>query len=155
MKNKLIRSYQGNTFYLKGILAGLNDEDMLLSSGESNTIGWILGHIALGRGQVLKMLKVECDIAESEKVFDRGVEKRKDLKINLEETICRYSTRGEMLTEIIKSLNDDDLKRTLAVQLPAGGNDVETYLSMIAWHETFHIGQIDLIKAAVGKGGIK
>lgn len=155
MNNKLVRSYLGNTFYLKSMLAGLNDEDMLLSTGQSNTIGWILGHIALGRGQILRMLNIDCDIDESEKVFDRGAEKRKDIKISLEETFQRYSVRGEKLTEIISSFNEEDLKRTLDIQLPGGKNDVETFLSFLAWHETFHLGQIDLIKTAVGKGGIK
>lgn len=155
MKNKLIRSYQGNTLYLKGILTGLNDEDMLLSTGESNTIGWILGHIALGRGQILQKLNVACEIEETEKIFDRGAEKRKDIKMNLQDTINKYSERGEKITETLNSFKVDDLSRTLDIQLPGGKNDVETFLSFFAWHETFHLGQIDLIKAAVGKGGIK
>lgn len=155
MKNRLIRSYQGNTLYLKGILAGLNDEDMLLSTGESNTIGWILGHIALSRGQILQKLNVACEIGETEKMFDRGAEKRKDIKISLQDTLANYSERGEKIAETLDSFADDDLKMALDIQLPGGKNDVETFLSFLAWHETFHLGQIDLIKAATGKGGIK
>lgn len=155
MKNRLIRSYQGNSLFLKGILAGLNDEDMLLSTGQSNTIGWILGHITLTRAQILQRLNVECDVEDSEKIFDRGAEKRKDTKMGVEETYNKYASRGEKIATTLNSLSDDDLKRNLDIQLPGGKNDVETFLSFLAWHETFHLGQIDLIKAANGKGGIK
>lgn len=155
MKNKLIRSYQGNTFYLKGMLTGLSDQDMLLSTGESNTIGWILGHITLTRAQILQRLNVDCQIEDSEKMFDRGAEKRKDTNMSLEETLNKYAARGEKIAAALSSLSDDDLKKNLDIQLPGGKNDVETFLSFLAWHETFHLGQIDLIKAAAGKGGIK
>jgi uncharacterized damage-inducible protein DinB len=141
--------------YLAKMLEGISNEDLQLSTGESNSIGWILGHIVLGRGQILQKLNKECDIKETEKVFDRGAEKRKDLTFNTAEMLNMYAARGEKITEAINYLDDAAMAQIIDEKLPPMMNTTETFLSFIAWHETFHIGQIDLIKAAAGKGGIK
>lgn len=155
MNNKSAKAFYGNTLYLKNILNGLNDEDMLLSTGESNTIGWILGHMLFYRGEIARKLKKDCEKKESEKAFERGAPKNKAIKINLAESLNDFTLRGEMIAGAIEELGDEGMKQNLDIQLPGGDNSVETYLAFLAWHETFHIGQIDLIKAAVGKGGMK
>jgi hypothetical protein len=155
MKNRLGKTYHGNTLYLKMLLANMTDEDMLLSTGESNTIGWILGHLNYYRAEIARQMKKECEIKENEKMFERGAPKNKDVKIILTDTLNDFSARGDIITSAIEELSDEGLKRILDIKLPGGDNSLENYHAFLSWHETFHIGQIGLIKAAVGKGGIK
>ncbi len=155
MKTRFINAYRGNTFYLLHLLKGLNDDDMLLSTGESNTIGWIFGHIIYYRGIILQRLKEEIEISESEKNFERGAKKNKELKVNLEESLNNFSSRGDKIITALNEMNDEDFKQNIGMELPGGKNDLEALLLFLSWHETFHLGQIDLIKAACGKGGIK
>jgi hypothetical protein len=154
MNSKISRGFTGNSLYLKGMLTGLNDNDMMLSTGESNTIGWILGHITHYRGEILRRMKKECEVKENEKAFERGAPKNKSIKVNLAETMNDFLTRGELIANTINELGDTILKEPCGMELP-GGNDIETLLAFLSWHEIFHLGQIDLIKAAAGKGGIK
>lgn len=154
MNNKIGKTFAGNTLYIKTLLAGMNDEDMMLSTGESNTIGWILGHITHYRGEIVRKMKKECEVKESDKSFERGAPKNKNIKINLAETLGNFEARGALIAKTIDELGDAILKQPCGMELP-GGNDIETMLSFLTWHETFHIGQIDLIKVAAGKGGIK
>lgn len=155
MKNRLSKAYYGNTVYLQRMLTGLNDEDMLLSTGESNTAGWILGHLHYYRGQIMAKLNKECILKESEKMFERGAPKNKNVKINLTETLNDFKLRGEIISDAIEELGDAGLQRKLEISLPGGDNSLENYLAFLSWHETFHLGQIDLILAATGKGGMK
>ncbi len=155
MKTRFINAYRGNTFFLMNILKDLKDEDMMLSTGESNTIGWILGHITQSRGSLLKRFNKDVEIKEIEKNFERGAIKNKKLKVNLEETLNDFSSRGEMLAKTFEEFTDEDFNKDLGIPMPGGKSDVATVLAFLTWHETVHIGQIDLIKAACGKGGIK
>lgn len=155
MKLEIASNYQKNTGFLQYLLNGLTDEDMLIRTGQSNTIGWILGHLILHRGKTLQLLKIPYEIRESEKAFERGVEKNVDLKINVEQARKDLMSRGDQLVKRILELDETDLQRTLDVSFPGGKNDLGSGLSFAAWHETFHIGQIDLIKVAVGMEGIK
>lgn len=154
MNNKIGKTFAGNTLYIKTLLTGMNDGDMMLSTGESNTIGWILGHITHYRGEIVRKMEIECKVKESDKAFERGAPKNKNIKINLAETLSNFEARGELIAKTIDELGDAILKQPCGMELP-GGNDIETMLSFLTWHETFHIGQIDLIKVAVGRGGIK
>ena len=155
MKHEIARNYQKNTGFLQYLLNGLTDDDMLARTGQSNTIGWIVGHLILYRGKTLQLLKIPCEIQESESAFERGVEKNVELKINVEQSLKDLMSRGEQLVNRILELDETDLQHTLEVSLPGGKNDLASHLSFAAWHETFHIGQIDLIKVAVGMEGIK
>lgn len=155
MKHEIVRNYQKNTGFLQYLLNGLTDEDMLARTGQSNTIGWILGHLILHRGKTLQLLKIPCEIHESEKAFERGVEKNIELRLDVTQALKDMMSRGEQLVERILELDETDLQRTLDVSFPGGKNDLGSGLSFAAWHETFHIGQIDLIKVAVGMEGIK
>lgn len=154
MNHTLSRTIAGNTLYLKKMTADLTEEDMLLSAGESNTIGWIIGHILNYRGEILRRMNIPCEKKETEKAFDRGVPKNKNIKINFAESMNDFAVRGGKIAEAIDSLGDEILKQPCGMELP-GGNDIETLISFLSWHETFHLGQIDLIKAAAGKAGIK
>lgn len=155
MAAKNTRTFTGNTHFLKSMLSGLDDNDMLLKTGESNTIGWILGHITWTRGSLLKMLNEPDEIKDWEKQFVRGVVKNTEIKVNLEQVLNEFSKRGEAIVKAIEALDEDGLKKDIGFELPGGGRDIGTFIAFAAWHETFHMGQIDLIRAATGKGGIK
>lgn len=155
MKHEIASNYQKNTGFLQYLLQGLTDNDLLARTGQSNTIGWILGHIILHRAKTLQLLKIPCEIRESEKAFERGVAKNVELKINAEQALNDLASRGEQLVKHILELDETDLQQPVNMNLPGGKNDLGSGLSFAAWHETFHIGQIDLIKVAIGMEGIK
>ncbi len=155
MSTQIGRTFIGNAVYTKHMLKNMNDDDMMLSTGESNTIGWILGHIVYYRGEIAKKLNKECAFKEYEKNFERGSVKNREIKINLEETLKDMTERGEVIAGALDEIGEEGLKKKIDIELPGGDGSLGNYLAFLAWHETFHLGQIDLIKAACGKGGIK
>ena len=155
MKNFLINTFKQNTISLKNMLSSFNNEDMFLSTGNSNTIGWIFGHIIYERGIIIKVFNKEFEIPEKENVFQRGAPKNKTIAVDMEEFLKVFVERGEQIISEINKAGDEGLKKNFPGKHPFGGDDVESLLHFLSWHETFHLGQIDLIKAATGKGGMK
>jgi hypothetical protein len=155
MKEYLSKTFQLNTMYLQGLLKGFDDEAMKFRTGESNAIGWIVGHIVLYRAKILQTLKKAVDVKETEKQYDRGTVKNINVEIKLEEALREANSRCEELVKAINDLTDEQLKQSLDMEYQGEVYDIEKYLTRLAWHESFHLGQIDLILAALGKGGIK
>jgi hypothetical protein len=155
MNNSISKTYYGNAVYLKNMLTGLTDEDMMLSTGESNTIGWILGHLVYYRGETARRLKLDCPKNESEKSFERGAPKDKNVKVALSKALEDFSSRGEMIIAAVENIGEEGLKQKVDITLPGGDGTLGNLLGFLTWHKIFHLGQIDLIKAACGKGGVK
>lgn len=155
MGNVIAKSYQLNTMILSDILKDLNEHDTIEKTGQSNTIGWILGHILLGRGSVLDLLKIDYQKMDDEEKYKRGSVKNSSIKIDISKAMAEFKKRGTQIEKAIMNINDAILNEEIKSKLPGGGNRIKDAVIFSAWHETFHIGQIDLILAASGKGGIK
>jgi len=155
VKSLLARTFGRNTQLLQHMIRELTDGDMLASTGASNTIGWILGHILLTRGELLHRLQQECHISAEEQTFKQGVPKNMKATLPLELALREFVSRGEQIIRTIHALSDDALVQPLDLEPPGGKGNLGTLAAGIAWHETFHLGQIDLIKVATGKAGIK
>ena len=155
MRNVIAKSYQLNTMILSDILKDLNEHDTLNKTGQSNTIGWILGHILASRGSMLSLLKTNYEKTENEEQYKRGSEKKDHIKIDPVKAMALFKERGKQIEEALMHADESVLDEEIAYKLPGGGNQVKDAIQFSAWHETFHIGQIDLILAASGKGGIK
>jgi hypothetical protein len=155
MKDYLAKTFQLNTLYLHGMLKEFDNEVLKFRTGESNVIGWIVGHIVLYRAKMLQTLKKPVEIKEYEKQFERGVEKNVNIEMDLKEALNDFQYRCDELVKAIGELTEEQFKQSLGVEYQGEPYDVQKYLSRLNWHETFHLGQIDLILAAVGKGGIK
>lgn len=155
MQNTITRSYLSNTFFLKHILSNLKDEDLALRTGQSNNIDWILGHLILLRAKILEVLGEKVEISELEKIYERGSEKTDKAYLKLSDALEIFEERGNTIVKIIGGYSNDEITREIDFTLPDGSKTLDVYLKFLAWHETFHIGQIDLIVAANGTGGIK
>lgn len=155
IKSVIVSSYRLNTIILIELTKDLNDQDTSLKTGDSNTIGWILGHIILSRGSVLKLLEEDYDKVNDEEKYKRGSEKNSNIKIDIKDTSAEFEKRGRQIINAIKSIDEEILSRELKYKLPNGGNTIRDAIVFSSWHETFHIGQIDLILAANGKSGIR
>ena len=155
MKQEIARCYRRNTMLLRAIAGDLGQDGMDLRAGNSNTLGWIIGHLAASRAGVLRLLGDACDTGDDEQPFARGSAKVDHVDIDLTAALNRFKQRGRGIIKGVEAITDDDLARKIGVKLPDGGDTIGDALSFYAWHEALHIGQIDLIRAANGRGGIE
>ncbi|MEJ2545095.1 MAG: DinB family protein [Calditrichaceae bacterium] len=155
MRDSMVKSFQINTLVLDSLIKDLKVPDSLLRTGQSNTIGWILGHILASRGSMLSLLKTNYEKTENEEQYKRGSEKKDHIKIDPVKAMALFKERGKQIEEALMHADESVLDEEITYKLPGGGSRVKDAIHFSAWHETFHIGQIDLILAASGKGGIK
>ena len=105
--------------------------------------------------KIIYFFDKEFEIPESENVFKRGAVKNKTIAVDLELSMKVFLERGDKIVNEINKSGEEALLVKFPGKLPFGGDDIGSLLHFLAWHETFHLGQIDLIKTATGKGGLK
>lgn len=155
INTQLTNGFIRNSIFLKQFIDGQPNELSLMRVGESNTIGWIIGHLITYRGKIIQTLGGECDVQEFEKLCERGAEKDKEFEIDIAAALELFTMRGGVIAELLEEETEKSLKEDIGRELPDGTSDIAGYLSFMAWHEGFHLGQLDLILAANGKGGIE
>lgn len=125
------------------------------SDSGGNTAHWILGHLAMARRYVLRHLGAELAKETWEDLFDIGAKpvstehypRPAELLADLEATSAR-------LLEIIPALdearcNEDWGKDTF----PDGSKSVLGGLYFFQFHESYHLGQLGLLRRIAGKPG--
>lgn len=73
----------------------------------------------------------------------------------LSESIEQWKVYSEVLLKAISGLEEATLKKELNFTLPSGGTTIEDALVFMVLHETYHIGQISLIRKMLGYPSMK
>ena len=61
-----------------------------------------------------------------------------------------WSNYSKIFIDILKSVEESVLRAELPMGPPTGGKTTEDLLSFVVMHETFHIGQMRVIRKALG-----
>jgi uncharacterized damage-inducible protein DinB len=125
-----------------------------------NCIQWVLGHILHCRGVILEELGGESFLEESEaEPFRRGAPPLgpKDEAIGWDRLVEGLKRTAATLQEKLGALDEAALVR----ELPADAFPVRvdtptlgTWLSVFLFHESYHAGQVGVLRRVIGKKGI-
>jgi hypothetical protein len=152
-KDKLAESYAVNLRLIQMQTDGLSHADSLIQTQFNiNSLNWVVGHIAVNRDNVLKLLGEEPLLTEaqtaryrreSEPIVGDGVD-----VIRLEKLLELLERGQEIISKTIAGLSEDDLAREIQV----GENMVTlgTRLFGYYFHDTYHTGQTDLLRQVAG-----
>jgi uncharacterized damage-inducible protein DinB len=152
-KDKLAESYAVNLRLIQMQTDGLSHADSLIQTQFNiNSLNWVVGHIAVNRDNVLKLLDEEPLLTEaqtaryrreSEPIVGDGVD-----VIRLEKLLELLERGQEIISKTIAGLSEDDLAREIQV----GENMVTlgTRLFGYYFHDTYHTGQTDLLRQVAG-----
>lgn len=155
MKSELIKGFTRNDSFLASFIEGKSKDFSELSITNSNTIGWIIGHLIFCRGHVISSLGGDYKELEYEKLCGRGVDKQPDFSIDLTQATRDFVARGEEIEALISEKNGDDLGQGIGRTMPDGSSDLAGFLAFMGWHEAFHLGQIDMIQIGNNIAGIQ
>jgi uncharacterized damage-inducible protein DinB len=143
--------YGLNHQVLKINLDGITHKDSLVQPKPfGNCINWIMGHIVWERGAILKLagekpLWDEAEVA----LYKRGSRPLTDGEkaLRLERIVADLDRSQELLIPALARMTPDQL-----AQGDANGT-VEDKLAFLQFHESYHAGQIGLLRRLVGKEG--
>jgi hypothetical protein len=147
-----------NDWYLFS-LADITDEDGSRTvDGHTNSLEWLAGHLITGRYRNILRLGVKI---EPYKYLDKFINQTMpppnaiafDAKLqysSLTECRTQWTSYADIFLNAIKNADENILKSELSFQIPSGGKTIEDALVFMSMHETYHIGQMSIIRKMLG-----
>lgn len=151
-KQHLLDTIQLNSAIIHRQLRGLTHAEALIQPPfQANRMNWVLGHILTGRDTMLNLMALEKVLTPDENErYTRGSQPIDDPEqaIPLESLKTRLDSSTSKITAALDSMSTQDL----AAQVEFGeGGPLSGVLAFLLWHETYHTGQLELLRQVAGK----
>lgn len=132
-----------------------HEESLIQPSFNANCLNWVVGHMLQSRDKMLQLVD-EPAVWTAEWIarYERGSEPitSGDDAIRLEQMLADFQTAHERLVAKLGRMTPEDLAapakeviKNIAPQSTA------EFLNFLLWHETYHVGQVDLLRQVAGK----
>ncbi len=150
----LIDSYQVTHMMVSRMIEGLTHADSVVQPPfKGNALNWVLGHIVAGRNEALAFLGADPVWGKEELALyktgsdpitgdDQGLT-LEELRIALDETQSRLDDR-------LSEITVEELE--VVVDTRFGKRPVGEHISGLHWHETYHTGQLELLRELARQG---
>lgn len=156
--NDLIRLYEFSYLSMGRNLEGVTHEDSLIGGNPAgNCINWVLGHVVSTRSSIMKFVGVDQPHNDELDRYRRGTE-----PIGSGETLIDFSILRRMLddsqAQLLPALGEIPQARLDSPipeewGFPSGQGNIGNALARLAAHESYHNGQIGLLRRILGKEG--
>ena len=147
--------YLTNDVMYKQALDGLGPEQLCCRPTENNThMLWIAGHVPQTRTSVLKLMGETFDTGWGD-LFTRGsVLKDASSYPSIAEIFATMDKVSAQLHARLTSLSEETLcAAAVGPKFPNSSNLLEQ-IGFLAWHDSYHIGQLAYIRKSLGFAGI-
>lgn len=131
---------------------GLTQEELTRAPGDgSNPALWLLGHITTSRSGLAAMLGVDRDRYRAD-LFGRGQESVPGDWPPLEEILNAFREATAQLRERFDALDGDALAAPAPRDFPVEDKSLAGAVVFLAFHETYHVGQLAYLRKWLGRG---
>lgn len=145
--------FRFNSHMLSIALADLAQEDAIyrLKGGEGSSIAYITGHITSSRYGLLKTLGAETDNPYAE-LFGAGVGSKDGSEYPpITELKAGWDAAAEKLHSALEAITDEQaLAHDPDGNFPIPDQTLRGRLTFTAWHESYHIGQVGILRTERG-----
>jgi hypothetical protein len=149
---KLIQSYQSTHWIIHKQAAGLTHEESVMQLPfRGNCFNWVVGHIIVSRDRVLKLLDEPAQLSEEETAtYNTGSD-----PITQSETAVPFDKLLGILDEtqdrIVAVLSEIPEERLADIYDEERGTTIGERIAGLHWHETYHTGQLEILRQLAGK----
>lgn len=145
--------FKTNTDIINKALEGVKAEDWLRQPGnDSNHLLWLLGHVVVHRGLVLKQVGVDWN-ASWAPLFARGSERVDAAQYpSVEEMRDAWNQVSEQIKATLNESPAEVLTKPSAEGIPSFDKQVSGTVAFLAFHDTYHTGQISFLRKWLGYG---
>lgn len=153
----LARRYRFNTQTAAVITGALGPGDWALRpAGGGNSPHWILGHVVATRRALRRMLGEQLEPAPWEASFSRGASpgsgEERDYPAPAE-LLADLEDSDAHLAPALAGLDAAALRREVGRSFPDGSTTVGGAVHFLYFHETYHLGQLGLLRRMAGQPG--
>jgi len=150
------QQYAFNTRYLEGSAKDLAPEEWLRRPDDKgNHLAWIAGHLVWSRKQVLRRLGTEWDVPWLG-LFARG-EKLDPAAAypSAKALLDAWKDASGKLSEALESASAERLDSPAPQPgPPSADGKMSGTINFMAWHETYHVGQVSYLCSWLGHKGL-
>ncbi len=141
---QLAKGFRRNTRILERMTEGISHEESLIAPPyDGNALNWIVGHIALSRNGVLNLLGIDPvephQLARYEKE-SAPVTPKSAYAVPFDDLREICTRMGDQIVEALNGLDDAALDKSI---------------HGILWHETYHIGQLEILRRVLGRDDMR
>jgi hypothetical protein len=145
----LANTYRANTWLLNRLIDGVSHPESLRTPNERiNCMNWILGHIISGRHKALALLGEAgfWDEARMQTYQTGSPAIAVDGQgLNFEQLKRELERSQAALERALDAVTDTRLDTVITTD--RGEKAVHEHVDGLGWHETFHVGQVDILRA--------
>jgi hypothetical protein len=156
-KNQLLIQYDLHTTLFNNVLMDINEEesDIRVVPGINN-IKWLAGHLVWGQLGLARIGGVKVDITWTDH-FNTQLKEPVDPSIkvpSLEEIKKEWNNYAGPIRDGLEKVSDEVLNSLIEFPLPAF-KTTESLWTFINHHQAYTIGQIGILRRALGKEAMK
>jgi uncharacterized damage-inducible protein DinB len=155
----IVKQYGLLTDWYLSVLEGIEDKDGSKTMSEhTNSLEWLAGHLLTGRYRNIIRLGVQIEPYKYlDKFINQTLPPPNAIKFDkaiqypgLTECRKQWMEYGKIFLDRLNVVDENILKSEIPFTVMTGGNTVEDALTFMALHETFHIGQMSIMRKAMG-----
>jgi hypothetical protein len=151
-KQQLIETIRLNSAVAGRQLREISHAEALIQPPfQANCMNWVLGHLLTGRDTMLGFMNLPRMLsAEENERYTRGSQPidTPEMAISLESLKERLDTSLAQITAALEARTQEELD----AQVNFGeGGPLSGVIAFLLWHETYHIGQLELLRQLAGK----
>lgn len=144
---QLLSTFRSNHMLAVRHLEGLDEGETLLTpSFQANSLNWLLGHIVNGRAEALKHLgRLFLWPGEAGERYRTGSDPiEAETAVPLSELLKRFNESQEAIEAALAEGPEAYLQEVVPTRF--GEQPRWQHISGLAWHETYHVGQMELLR---------
>jgi uncharacterized damage-inducible protein DinB len=155
----IIKQYQLLSDWYLSVLEGIDDKDGSKTiSDNANSLEWLAGHLITGRYRNIIRLGLQIEPYKNlDKFINQAIPPPNAIKFDkaiqypgLTDSMNQWIEYAKIFLDRLRVVDENILKSEIPFTVMTGGNTVEDALTFMALHETFHIGQMSIIRKAIG-----
>ena len=149
----LAQRFAFNDGFLDKLTEGFTEADWLRRHGEANSAQWLLGHLTATRGEAARLIGATLAVEPWDPHFGLG-SKPSAASDDVAPALLReaFRARGAALRERLATITPEQAALDFR-ELPFG-KDLSSGVHFLHFHESYHLGQIGLIRRMSGKPGL-
>ena len=143
-----------NERYLAQLIEGFTPADWLARQGDANHAQWLLGHLANTRSWAARELGSKRPAEAWEPLF--GMKSKPTVAsdaVPVDTLLEAFRSRGAEMRAVLPTITPEQAAMDFR-PFPWGTKDLDGAMHFLHFHETYHIGQIGLIRRIAGRPGL-